>query len=73
MSLYKFLVGAPSFEGALLTWIIDTYQPISACEHPSFRALVQSLNPKAQVVGCEKLKAMIAKQYALVKLKFKSI
>jgi hypothetical protein len=73
VSLYKFLVGAPSFEGALLTWIIDTYQPISACEHPSFRALVQSLNPKAQVVGCEKLKAMIAKQYALVKLKFKSI
>jgi len=73
VSLSKFLVGAPSFEGALLTWMIDTYQPISACEHPSFRAMVQSLNPKAQVVGREKLKAMIAKQYALVKLKFKSI
>ena len=73
VSLSKFLVGAPSFEGALLSWMIDMYQPISACEHPSFRAMVQSLNPKAQVVGREKLKAMIAKQYTLVKLKFKSI
>jgi hypothetical protein len=35
--------------------------------------MVQSLNPKAQVVGREKLTAMIGKQYALVKLKIKAI
>ncbi len=73
VSLSKFLVGAPTFEGALLIWMIDTNQPISACEHPSFRASVQSLTLKAQVVRHEKLKAMVTTQYALVKLTFKSI
>ncbi len=41
----------PSFEKALIDWMIQIYQPISSCENSAFQTLCQSLSVKAPLVG----------------------
>ena len=47
----SFVTYFPTFEKALIDWMIQTYQPISSCENLAFRTLCQSLNVKAPLIG----------------------
>jgi hypothetical protein len=59
-SMQSFVKVTPTFENKLLDWIIDMYQPLHACEHPSFQEMCRSLNAKAPLVGVSKLQNMIS-------------
>lgn len=72
-SIQSFVKHTPSFEAKLLDWIIDTYQPLQACEHPSFRAMCQSLNAKAPVIGKSKVQNLLSAETALMRIKLKEI
>jgi hypothetical protein len=72
-SMQSFIKVAPSFENKLLDWIIDTYQPLHACEHPSFQEMCRSLNAKAPVVGVFKLQNMISTETAFMRVTLRSI
>lgn len=72
-SIKSFVKFTPSFEHKLLDWIIETYQPLQACEHPSFREMCRALNNKAPTVGKFKLLSMISTETALVRVQLKSI
>jgi hypothetical protein len=40
----KFKVKSLNFEQKYLEWVVDTYQPISTCEQPSFRDMMEEVN-----------------------------
>jgi hypothetical protein len=55
MTLTGWVEIAPTFEKTFTKWVVATYQPTSACEQPTFRAMCKSLNQKAPVIGREKV------------------
>jgi hypothetical protein len=52
----SFVTYFPTFEKALIDWMIQTYQPISSCENRAVQTLCQSLNVKAPLIGQEKVR-----------------
>jgi len=54
-TLHKFVNSSPDYFDAHLKWVIQTYQPLSTCSTPSYKAMIHSLNPKAQTVTREAL------------------
>lgn len=57
-----FVTYTPSYEKCFLDFVVETYQPISICEHRTYRALCQSLNIKAPIYGREKAYRLISKE-----------
>jgi hypothetical protein len=72
-SIESFVAYAPSFERSLMSWIVQTYQPLSACEHPSFREMCRSLNLKAPTVGVYKVQSLLSSECARLKVKLRTI
>jgi hypothetical protein len=72
-TITSFVKFTPSFEKKLLEWVVDTYQPLQVCEHPSFREMCQSLNSKAPTIGVSKLQNMLSMEAGLMRAKVKSI
>ena len=72
-SIQSFVKNTPGFEAKLLDWIIDTYQPLHACEYPSFRAMCHSLNAKAPIIGKSKVQSLLSAEAALMRVKLKGI
>ena len=72
-SLKSFVTVCPSFEKAYLKWLIDTYQPIKSCEYESFREMCYSLNGKAPTFGREKVRLLLTREAASVRIKLKEI
>ena len=70
-SICSFLASSSdlSFPDALLRWIVSTYQPLSTVEHPAFRALCVSLNPRVQHISRSALTRSIAEKTAILKTK----
>lgn len=50
---------APNFRATYLKWTVDTYQPFSTCKHPSFREMIQSVNPKAETISTQVVKQLL--------------
>jgi hypothetical protein len=38
-SIESFVEYASSFERTIMFWIVQTYQPLTTCKHPSFREM----------------------------------
>jgi len=72
-SLTSFMTICPSFQESYLEWVIDTYQPISSCEYASFRKMCFSLNGKAPVMGREKVRILLNREAATVRLQMKDV
>jgi hypothetical protein len=72
-SVKKFVTVCPSFEKAYLKWLIDTYQPISSCEYDSFREMCRNLNGKAPIIGREKVRLLLTREAASVRIAMKEI
>jgi hypothetical protein len=53
----QFVSYFPTYEKAFLNWMVQTYQPLTACENRAFRTLCQSLNVKAPLLGHEKVRS----------------
>jgi hypothetical protein len=51
------------YEAYLLDWMIDSYQPLSAVQKESFRRMVQCLNPKAPVIGQDRIRSLMSMKY----------
>jgi hypothetical protein len=43
--------------------MIDSYQPLSAVQKESFRKMVQCLNPKAPVIGQDRIRSLMSMKY----------
>lgn len=71
-SIENFVEFSPGFEKKLLAWIIDTYQPLHACEHPTFREMCRSLSLKAPTIGISKLQNLLSMETALMRVKLRS-
>jgi hypothetical protein len=69
LSLDSFVKHGPSFKKKLVSWIVQTYQPLSACEHPSFREMCQSLNLKAPNGGVYKVQSLLSTECANLRMK----
>ncbi len=69
----KFVEFNSSFEAKLTHWIVQTYQPLTACENPFFRDMCQSLNMKAPNIGVYKIKSLLSKETACIRVKLRSI
>jgi hypothetical protein len=54
-------------------WIIDTYQPLHACEHPAFRKMCPSLSLKAPTIGVSKLQNLLSMETAIMRVKLRSM
>jgi len=61
-NITTFVKYSPSYDNCLLDFMVQTYQPIGICEHPTYRALCQSLNVKAPIHGREKVQRLITKE-----------
>jgi hypothetical protein len=48
-------VAAPGFRDSVVRWIVQTYQPLSAVEHESFKSMIYSASFKAQVPSREEV------------------
>jgi hypothetical protein len=72
-SIEKYVEFNSSFEAKLTHWIVQTYQPLTACEHPCFREMCCSLNMKAPNIGMYKIKSLLSKETACLRVKLWSI
>jgi len=68
-----FVTYLPSSEKAFVRWVIETFQPLTCCEEPSFRTYCQSLSLKAPLIGREKLRLLLTKEAAEVRSDIKKI
>jgi hypothetical protein len=57
-----FVTYFPTFQKAYINWMVQTHQPISCCENSAFRAMCQSLNIKAPILGREKVRCLLTKE-----------
>ncbi len=73
VSMEGFVVLYPTFEQSLLSWAVETYQPLRCCEEQSFRDLCLSLSKKCPIVSRDKLHTMLQCQYVRVQEKVKRI
>jgi hypothetical protein len=53
--------------------MVATYQPLRCVEDKNFRAVCQSLNPKAPILTSDKLKSLISVEYHVAELKLRNI
>ncbi len=72
-SIEKYVEFNSTFEAKLTHWIVQTYQPFTACEHPCFREMCRSLNMKAPNIGVYKIKSLLSKETACLRVKLQSI
>jgi hypothetical protein len=52
-----------NYQECLVKWMIDSYQPLSAVEKDSFRAMINCLNSKAPVIGFDKIRTLMSNKY----------
>lgn len=69
----SFVIGTPDFEQCFLDWMIQSYQPLSACESESFRAMCKSLNKKSPVIARERVGRLLQTKFHEVQTKMKHI
>jgi hypothetical protein len=55
----NFVTQFPSFEKAFINWMVQTYQPLSACENVAFKTMCHSLTVKAPILGREKIRCLL--------------
>ncbi len=72
-SIDKFVEVCSGFDKTLTDWVIQTYQPLHACQHPSFRAMCHSLNLKAPIIGLYKMQSLLSTEAACARVKLRSI
>jgi hypothetical protein len=72
-SIEKYVEFNSSFEAKLTHWIVQTYQPLTACDHPCFREICCSVNMKAPIIGMYKIKSFLSKETACLRVKLRSI
>jgi hypothetical protein len=72
-SIESFVEYTHSFDRTIMSWIVQTYQPLTACERPSFREMRQSLNPKSPTIGVYKVKSLLSTECACLKIKLRTI
>jgi hypothetical protein len=51
------------YQECLVKWMIDSYQPLSAVEKDSFRAMVNCLNRKAPAIGYDKIRTLMSNKF----------
>ena len=61
--LSNYMEKADDYQECLVKWMIDSYQPLSAVEKDSFRAMVHCLNRKAPVIGYDKIRTLLSNKY----------
>jgi len=61
--LSSYIERADDYQECLVKWMIDSYQPLSAVEKDSFRAMVNCLNKKAPVIGFDKIRTLMSNKY----------
>jgi len=61
--LSNYMEKADDYQECLVKWMIDSYQPLSAVEKDSFRAMVYCLNRKAPVIGYDKIRTLLSNKY----------
>jgi hypothetical protein len=69
----KYVEFNTSFETKLTRWIVQTYQPLNACENQSFRDMCRSLSMKAPYIGVYKVKSLLSKETACLRVKLRTI
>jgi hypothetical protein len=72
-SVKGFMVSCPNFKKCLISWAIDTYQPLLCCEEQSFRSLCLSLNMKSPILSRDKLGTLVQCEYLSVQEKMHKI
>jgi hypothetical protein len=72
-SIDKFSDMTSKFEKKNCKMVNTTYQPLQASQHPAFRELCLTLNPKAPTVGLNKMQGLLSKEAACARSKMKSI
>jgi hypothetical protein len=73
LSDYLSVTNCPNFEDALLNWIVQTYQPLSVIEHPSFREMLLKLNNKSPLISHAKIHSLLSAKYYDVMASMKKI
>jgi hypothetical protein len=69
----KFVELQSVFDQRLTDWVIQTYQPLHACQHPSFRAMCSALNLKAPSIGLYQMQSLLSNEVACARIKLRSI
>jgi hypothetical protein len=69
----KYVEFNASFVMKLTRWIVQTYQPLNACENQSFRDMCRSSNMKAPYIGVYKVKSLLSKETACFRMKLRKI
>jgi hypothetical protein len=65
-TLSSYLIPYPGFEGALLKWMIENYQPLSVTECKEIQEMCQTLNTKAPLVGRDWVARLLSMEYHVV-------
>jgi hypothetical protein len=73
LSIESFVNYCPTFEKCLAQWMIATYQPFCCVDDPHFKAMCQSLNPKAPILSREKLKSLVIEEFYIAQVKVQKI
>ena len=73
LSMEGFVAPCPTFEQCLLSWAVETYQPLRCCEERTFRDLCLALNKRCPILSRDKLHTMVQCQYIRVQQKVKRI
>lgn len=69
----KFTHSCPGFEDALINWMGDSYQPLQTVTRPSFRAMLETLNPRVPAIGKDALKKLVREKAADVRAVIKNV
>jgi hypothetical protein len=72
-SIDRFVDVMSGFDRKLTQWVIQPYQPLHACQHPSFRAMCRSLNIKAPIIGLYKMQSLLSTEAACARVKLRSM
>jgi hypothetical protein len=73
LSIESFVKYCPTFKKCLVQWMIATYQPFCCVDDLHFRAMCQSLNPKAPILSREKLKSLVSEEFYIAQIKVQKI
>jgi len=68
-----FMTYCDKFPHAYLKWVVMTYQPINACENPSFQEMCLTMKGKAPVLGRDKVQKLLSEECATMKVEIRHI
>lgn len=70
-SMKNFVTYGGDFYYNFLYWIVSTFQPVSTCEEPAFRKMINDLNPKCKPLDRKTVFSYMGVQAATVKATIK--